>query len=591
LTEYKNPQSDPGSQQRLLVALLLMFVMVAVMQYILPKPQPQPEQQKPGDHHQESQQQPAGAVPVPTAAGTPTPPRRTPAVAVKQAAGESETILENDYYKVVLTNRGAVAKSWVLKKFKDNKGNPLDLVNPVTAAELGYPLSLFSYDKNLEKKLNESLYVASATGAQPAGNAVTFEFSDGDTVVRKTFRADKMYVVGVESEVIQQGQRVPAFPQWPGGLGDLGAAVSYSNARIDWQRNGNIEHKSAVSGWFLTGKKWIAGGDTFTGPFEWAAAADQYFAAAFMPAVPKDAVVVTLNSPFEIPKDPSKPNDAKDKVAVLGVAVGSIQGPARVRVFAGPKTVEALENTLAQPGGPDLRGMTDFGTFGFIARPLFLWLRWTYQHWIPNWGWAIAFLTVVITMVLLPLRISSMKSSLKMQKIQPQIKAIQEKYKRYSITDPRKAEMHKEMQELQKREGVNPLGGCLPMLLQMPFLLAFYSMLANAIELRHASWLWIKDLSAPDPYHILPIIIVITMYLSTKSMPQGGMDPAQQKIMNLMGPAMIGYMSWFFAAGMCVYWAISNLLGYVQQMAINRSELGREVRKNLEKRAARKSKR
>jgi YidC/Oxa1 family membrane protein insertase len=588
LTEYKNPQSDPGSQQRLMVALLLMFVMIAVMQFLLPKPQPQPEPQKPASQGPTVSPTPsplAGAAATRPGAPAPTP---TPKAAVKQAPAETETVLENDYYKVTFTNRGAVAKSWVLKKFKDNKGNDLDLINPATAAALEFPLSFFSYDKNLEKKLNEGLYVASATGPLKGESSVTFEYSDGETVARKRFRIDKMYVVGVESEVTHQGQPVQAFLQWPSGLGDLSTAAAYANSRIDWQRNGNIEHKSAVSGWFLTGKKWIANGETFQGPFEWAAAADQYFAAAFMPEAPKETVVVTLNSPLEIPKDLNKPNEAKDRVAVLGVAVGSAHGVTRQRLFAGPKTVEALEATLAQPGGPDLRGMTDFGTFSFIARPLFLWLRWTYQHWIPNWGWAIAFLTVVITMVLLPLRISSMKSSLKMQKIQPQIKAIQEKYKRYSITDPRKAEMHKEMQELQKREGVNPLGGCLPMLLQMPFLIAFYSMLANAIELRHASWLWIKDLSAPDPYHILPVIIVITMYLSTKSMPQGGMDPAQQKIMNLMGPAMIGYMSWFFAAGMCVYWAISNLLGYVQQTVINRSELGREVRKNLEKRAARK---
>ncbi|HMF90529.1 MAG TPA: membrane protein insertase YidC [Candidatus Angelobacter sp.] len=586
MTEYKNPQSDPGSQQRLLVALLLMFALVAAMNYLLPKPQPQPEQQKPAGQGQTATPTPAAAPA--TAAGPAHPVPTRPKPAVKQAPAETVTVLENDYYKVTFTNRGALAKSWVLKKFKDNKGNDLDLINPSTAAELGFPLSFFSYDKNLEKKLNEGLYVASITGPLKGDGSVTFEFSDGDTVARKTFRIEKMYVVGVETEVTYQGQTVQAFPQWPSGLGDLSTAAAYANSRIDWQRAGNIEHKSAVSGWFLTGKKWIAGGETFNGPFEWAAAADQYFAAAFMPEVPKDAVVVTLNSPLDVPKDASKPNEAKDRVAVLGVAVGSVRSPNRLRLFAGPKTVDALEATQAQPGGPDLRGMTDFGTFGFIARPLFLWLRWTYEHWIHNWGWAIAFLTVVITTALLPLRISSMKSSLKMQKIQPQIKAIQEKYKRYSITDPRKAEMHKEMQDLQKREGVNPLGGCLPMLLQMPFLLAFYSMLANAIELRHASWLWIKDLSAPDPYHILPIIIVITMYLSTKSMPQGGMDPAQQKIMNLMGPAMIGYMSWFFAAGMCVYWAISNLLGYLQQLAINRSELGREVRKNLEKRATRK---
>ncbi|MFI5106343.1 MAG: YidC/Oxa1 family membrane protein insertase, partial [Terriglobales bacterium] len=204
------------------------------------------------------------------------------------------------------------------------------------------------------------------------------------------------------------------------------------------------------------------------------------------------------------------------------------------------------------------------------------------------WGWAIAFLTVVITMVLLPLRISGMKSQLKMQKIQPQMKSIQEKYKRYSMTDPRRADMQKEMSELYKREGVNPIGGCFPMLLQMPFLIAFYSMLGNATELRQAGWLWITDLSAPDPIHLLPIIIVITMFLTQKTMPQAGMDPAQQKILNVMGPLMLGYISWFLASGLCVYWAISNLLGYVQQTLINRSELGQQVRKGMERRATRK---
>jgi YidC/Oxa1 family membrane protein insertase len=195
---------------------------------------------------------------------------------------------------------------------------------------------------------------------------------------------------------------------------------------------------------------------------------------------------------------------------------------------------------------------------------------------------------VIITIALLPLRISSMKSALKMQKVAPQIKALQEKYKRFSLTDPRRAELQKEMSQLYKREGVNPVGGCFPMLLQMPFLLAFYSMLGNAIELRHASWLWIHDLSAPDPLHILPILIVITMFFSQRSMPQGGMDQAQQKMMNIMGPLMIGYMSWFFAAGLCVYWAISNLLGYLQQVFINRTELGLQVRKSQARRATRK---
>jgi YidC/Oxa1 family membrane protein insertase len=273
---------------------------------------------------------------------------------------------------------------------------------------------------------------------------------------------------------------------------------------------------------------------------------------------------------------------------VVGVAVGNLSGLTNTRLFAGPKTVEVLENTQVRPGGTDLRGLTDFGFFGFIARPLFLWLKWTYVNWIHNWGWAIAFLTLVITMALLPLRITSMKSSLKMQKIQPQMKALQEKYKRYSLTDPRRAEMQKEMSELYKREGVNPIGGCFPMLLQMPFLFAFYSMLANAIELRQANWLWIKDLSAPDPYHILPVIIILLMFFSQRSMPQGGMDPAQQKMMTFMGPVMFGVLSWSVAAGLSVYWMISTLLGYVQQIVINRSALGQQVRKSMERRTTRK---
>ena len=512
---------------------------------------------------------------------------------MKQAPIETETVIENDYYRAVFSNRGAVAKSWVLKKFQDNRGKPLDLVNPAIARELGFPLSFFTYDKDLQKKLNEALYVSSATGVLPAQAAVTFEYSDSDIVVRKTFRLESQYVLSLETEVTSKGQPVQAYTQWPNGLGDMSTASSYTGAKIDFARNGSIERNAAVSGFFLTGKKWIKGGETLIGPFEWAGTSDQYFAAAFMPESPKDTALITLNNPIEIPRDPSKPNDVKDKVSVLGVAVGNVNGLTRQRLFAGPKTMEVLESTHAQPGGPTLAGMTDFGMFGFIARPLFLWLKWTYEHLVhisPSgaWGWAIVVLTVIITIALLPLRISSMKSALKMQKVAPQIKSLQEKYKRFSLTDPRRAELQKEMSQLYKREGVNPVGGCFPMLLQMPFLLAFYSMLGNAIELRHAGWLWIKDLSAPDPIHILPILIVITMFFSQRSMPQGGMDQTQQKMMNIMGPLMIGYMSWFFAAGLCLYWAVSNLLGYVQQVFINRSELGRQVRKSRERRATRK---
>jgi len=574
-----------------MLVLLSVFLALGLLQYLLPKPQPKPQEK---GQQQQSQPTP-GTAPLPAASATPAASKKSaPAIKipVKGAASETESVLENDYFRITFSNRGAVLKSWLLigknksgggYRYTDNNGKPFDLVNQLIAPQLGYPFSLFTYDDELKKKLNEALYVASLSK-----DSLTFEYSDGEVAVRKVFHLEKGHILDLETEVTRDGQKIQAFPQWPSGLGDQLSAGSFVGSKIDWEKNGDVERKAVSSGGILRSKKWIAGGETLPGPYSWVAVADQYFAVAFMPQDPKDVTLVTLNSQAEAPKNAEKPNDAKDKANVVGAAFGNTSGLTRVRIFGGPKAVDLLEGTQAQAGGPDLRGIYDFGFFSFIARPLFLWLKWTYEHWIPNWGWAIAFLTIVITMALLPLRISSMKSSLRMQRIQPQIKAINEKYKRYGITDPRRAEMQKEMSALYKKEGVNPVGGCFPLLLQMPFLFAFYAMLGNAIELRQSSWLWIHDLSAPDPLHILPILIIVAMYVQQKSAPQAGMDPAQQKIMTFMGPLMIGGFSWGVASGLSIYWALSTLLGYAQQLVINRSELGQQVKKTMERRATRK---
>jgi YidC/Oxa1 family membrane protein insertase len=600
LTEYRNPQNEPGSDKRMLLALVAVFVVLGVMQYFMPKPQT-PQDKGPVQQPQ-SQQKPT-PVAVPTASSTPEP-RKAPAAAaarvpVKMATAETESVLETPTYRITFTNRGASVKSWLLtekEKFKDgtekykytdDNGEPFELVNPTVAGQLGNPLSFFAYDKDLEKKLNESLYVGGATSGSPAG-ALTYEFSDGDVTVRKTFHPDKDNILGVETVVLRGGERVAAYPKWASGFGDQMAPASYTKSRVDYQQGSTLERKDPTSGGIIRSKKWIVGGETVPGPLDWGATADQYFAVAFLPDNPKDSTLVTLNSQAEVSKNPDKPNEGKDKANVVGLAFGNTGGPTRVRVFAGAKAVDLLESIQSHPGGPDLRGIYDFGTFSFIARPLFLWLKWTYTNWIHNWGWAIAFLTLVITMALLPLRVSSMKSSLKMQRIQPQMKSIQEKFKRYSLTDPRRADMQKEMQALYKKEGVNPVGGCFPLLLQMPFLYAFYAMLNNAIELRQANWLWVHDLSMPDPLHILPIIIIVAMFVQQKSAPQGGMDPAQQKIMAFMGPLMFGAFSWAMPAGLSIYLALSTLLGWGQQTFINRSELGQQVKKTIEKRNARK---
>jgi YidC/Oxa1 family membrane protein insertase len=585
LTEYHNPQDDPGAQKRMMLAFLLVFVAIFVMQLFLPKPQ-QPAKPQQQAQQQTPQPSPTGfATPSPSSVSKPvSSSSAAPKAQTKQASAETEKVLENDYYRITFTNRGAQVKSWILKKYKDDKNRPLDLVNATAAAAHGNPLSLFSFDKDLQRKLNEALYVATQA---PSGE-ISFEYSDGDVAARKTFRPDRMYVVDMDTLVTRGGQGVAVLPQWPAALGDQVTVGSYSQARIDWNQSGSVERKPPFSGNFITGRKWVVDGQAYNGPFNWAALVDQYFTAAFMPQQPDGTQLVTFHNQIEVPKNAAKPEEAKDKASVLGFALGHSSGSSRLRIFAGPKAVDVLESTQAQPGGPDLRGVLDFGFFGFIAKPLFLWLKWTHEHMIPDWGWSIAFLTLVITMALLPLRISSQKSMLKMQKIQPQIKAITEKYKRYSMTDPRRQDMQREMSELYKKEGVNPVGGCFPMLLQMPFLFAFYSMLGNAIELRQASWLWIHDLSSPDPLKILPIAIGLSLFVMQRSTPQAGMDPAQQKMMNVLGPVMLGGFSWGMPAGLCVYWAISNLLGWFQQFFLNRTELAQQVRKSQERRASRK---
>jgi YidC/Oxa1 family membrane protein insertase len=332
--------------------------------------------------------------------------------------------------------------------------------------------------------------------------------------------------------------------------------------------------------------KKISSGGTIRGPLNWGGIADQYFAAVFIPNDPQTAAMITLRNPLDIPKDRQNPQDTF-KAEVLGAGIGSLSGATSARIYVGPKSLQVLESVNVpsiQNDHPDLRAIVDFGWFGLLARPLFIWLKWM-QGFIGNWGWAIILQTAIITMALLPLRISSMKSMLKMQKIQPQIKSIQEKYKKYSMRDPRKQEMQQEISALYKQEGVNPVGGCLPMLIQMPFLVAYYRMLGVAIDLRHAHWLWIRDLSSPDAWHLLPIGIIITMFLTQRMTPQAGMDPAQQKMMNFMMPVMLGIISWNLAAGLNLYWSVSQMLGIAQQALMNRSSLGREMREMMEKRA------
>src|ERR1700733_13447969 len=550
------------------------------LQYFRAKkgPEPHPAQQQ---QTQQSSSSPSSTPSTPVTDSTASASPEAPAAAGTVAATtESESVVENELYRITFINRGAQVKCCILKKYTDDDGKPLDLVNHEAAPKFGYPLSLFAYDTNLRNKLASGLYVPSATGTINAPGTLSFDYSSGGLTVHKSFSFDSSYVIHASVTVTQNGSPVTTLLAWPSGFGDQTTLPQYAGGMIDLSQSGKDDQ--------VTAKK-VVGNDTVRGPFDWAGVSDLYFATVFLPDNPPNATLVTLHNTLDIPRNLKKPDpNVTDHASVLGAAMGDNTGQVNVRIFVGPKSLDVL-GSIHAVSGPNLEKVVSFGWWGVIAKPLFSILRFLYEHVVPNWGWAILLLTVILNLAMLPTRLQMMKSSLKMQRIQPQMDDIKAKYAKYKATDPRKQEMQKEIFDLQKREGVNMFGGCLPMLIQWPLLFGFYRMLSNVIELRHAHWLWLPDLSAPDPWHILPIFVIVSMFLTQFLTPSPGMDPAQQKMMAFTMPAVFGFMMWNFGSGLSLYWACSNFIGVAQQMVMNRTSLGREIREIAIRRAQKKN--
>jgi YidC/Oxa1 family membrane protein insertase len=174
-------------------------------------------------------------------------------------------------------------------------------------------------------------------------------------------------------------------------------------------------------------------------------------------------------------------------------------------------------------------------------------------------------------------------------RIQPKVDAIKKRYANVKATDPKRADMNTEMMALYKTEGVNMYGSCLPMLVQMPLFFAYYRVLYNAVELRQAHWFWLTDLSVADPLHILPGIIIVSMFLTQIITPSPGMDPAQRRMMAFMMPVMMGFMLWHFASGLALYWGTGNLIQLALQFGINQSGMGKEMHEIAARRAVKKA--
>lgn len=580
-------QKEPSSQARILLAFALSFIILFASSRLFVGPPPAEAPPNPVTE------------PAPPSATTPAPPPEAesqpaeaagePAAQVsaepRQGAAEEEIVVEADLYRAVFTTRGAAVKSWTLKKFDDREGKPLELVNTDAAAEYGAPFTIWVSDEALRKEVNSALFVPSATGTLQAPVTLTFEYSDSRITARKEFVFTRdSYVINTTSELSREGTPTPHALAWLGAFGTLQDTAARGGliqvfyrdpAQVVRLAPGNVERNGAGRR-ILNGIQGLLGMQdpsadikeiSVLGSFPFAGIEDHFFCAAFLP----QQGPLRVNA-FE--QEIALPQQTR-KMPTLGVAVSSGDEPVNhLRVYLGPKDRDVLG-----PVDPMLPGLVDYGWFSFVAQPLFLAMRWMHENIVGNYGWVIVLLTVVINFALFPLKLKTMRSTMKMQRIQPQLKAIQDKYKNLKTTDPRRQEMTQETMALYKKHGVNPLGGCLPMLLQMPFLYGFYQVLIVSIEMRHAPWiLWIHDLSAPEqiPIKTLPLLLCATQFLLQKMSPMPSPDPAQQKMMMYM-PLMFLFLFWGMSSGLVLYWLTGNVVGIAQQWYINRTEMAHMI--------------
>jgi YidC/Oxa1 family membrane protein insertase len=543
------PPAPPSFEKRLPLALALMMLVLLASQYFFkPAPGPKPVSTPKDDKANAAQVTQAPNTPQVNSASLSTNGTYA-ATGTVSASAVTTTTVDTDLYQIQFSNRGGVIKSWVLKKYQDDSGKPLQLINP-SSKELSSPFAIDLSGQYLPFDPNTVLYVPKVSGG---GLTVEYDYSDGKASVHKSFIFSKdSYLSDIKSSILLNNTPVQHFLTWRGGFGD---SKVRNAASVE-----HTTHYDASAGKLITknAKDAKNGPVTDSGSFTFGGLEDNFFATVALPAKDSQLQVRTYSDSLKPPGE-----DKETPYAGAGISTGPQN---EFTLFTGPKDVDMLTKV-----NPKLGQLVDWGFFGIIAKPLFLWLNWVHDHWTYNYGWAIIVVTLIINLALFPFRLSSLKSARKMQKLQPEIKKLNDKYKNLKLSDPKKAEQNQEVMALYKREGVNPVGGCLPLLVQLPFFYAFYRVLNIAIELRHAPWLWVTDLSSPETIalHVLPLVLVGTQFLSQRMTPAAGVDPAQQRMMMFM-PLMFGFMFYYASAGLVLYWLTGNLVGIGQQLIINR---------------------
>ncbi len=551
-------------EKRVLVAVVLSFLVLYLYQAFLAPPPPKP------------QPRPAAAT---QAAGAAAATATTPAANGQQAAAvaamvpalaapapaegysepvEREIVVETDLVRVVFTNRGARAKHWQLKNYHDEKGELVDLV-PKGVAGAVLPFSLETGHGDVDSLINGALFKVTDEGRSGAARAsstdprkLAFEYRDASGLtVKKAFEfSGTTYTVGFQADVAMGGTPINVAVAMGPGLGDVQTSTGTSYSQ---KANGLVHTAGEVTRFDA---KSIVAQPSHQGTWDFVGVDNHYFMSVALPEGKAETGIKYRH--YWVAKTPER--GEHDFVAyTLNPAGAGINLP----FYVGPKEFSTLKNVNG-----DLVRAINFGFFAWLAVPLLQALNGVNAY-LHNYGWSIIALTVLINLAIFPLRHKSFVSMRKMMALQPEMKAIQERYGKLKNTDPQKQKMNSEVMQLYKDRGVNPASGCVPILLTMPLLFAFYSLLSAAIELRGAPFMWwIKDLAVHDPLYVTPILMGITMVVQQKMTPSQA-DPVQQKMMMFMPIVFTGMFLWA-PSGLVVYWFVSNVLAIAQQYGTNR---------------------
>jgi YidC/Oxa1 family membrane protein insertase len=553
-------------ERRVFIAIGLSFLVLYVYQAYLAPPTPQT---KPSASATQQTPAPAAAGNT-TAATAPEAAALTPAAASAPAAPQPKALVaeqspreitvDTATVQAIFTNSGGRLLHWRLKTYRDNAGQPVDLVPSGLPPGEQLPFSLRVDQPDLTARLNTALYRVSGdtnghVDATHAPASLSFEFQDASGLdVRKEFKFDpNNYLVSLSLTATNGEQAIDPTIVWGPGPGDISPAPAnpgFFNRNASLLPPGVILHRAGKVERVAINN--IPQQPIQEGQFRYAGVEDHYFLIA---AINPGQVHLETRSLIV-------PGPADTRRQLISHALRFPQPPTNARFFIGPKQFDLLRSI-----DTELTRAVNFSSWlGWLVVPLLSALKWLHGI-VGNWGWSIVLLTVLINVAMFPLRHKSVVSMRRMQEIQPQIKAVQDRYANLKMTDPSRQKMNTEVMDLYKAKGVNPASGCVPMVLMMPVLFAFYSLLGYAIELRGAEFAWVHDLSLPDPYFVIPILVGVTMFWQTWMNPTTG-DPAQRNMMLVM-PIMFSFIFLTTAAGTALYWLISNIWGIGQQYFTN----------------------